>query len=209
MVSPNPSLRDRKKAATRAALSAAAIKLGRALGFEVVTAEAIAAEAGVSTRTFHNYFSSKEEAALHYLEEGAYEWVQLLRQRPATEPFWESLRHIVLGIIDDPERDIHETIEVAKMVESTPNLLARKLELDSTLSQAFTDAIAERIGMDARADLYPRMLQSIIGAAVSAALMLWESGQSHASSARELVEQSLAQLEQGFVHPVPLNKNQG
>lgn len=197
------SLRDRKKAATRAALGAAAIKLGRLHGFDHVTAEAIAAEAGVSTRTFHNYFSSKEEAALHHLEESALEWVELLESRPVGEPFWDSVRTIVMQVIDDPDRDLSEIVAVAKMVEATPTLLGKKMEIDDSISDVMASAIADRLGMSAATDLYPRMLQSVLGAAVSSALALWESGNTSAGSVRELIEQALRQLEQGFLVPVP------
>ena len=57
-------LRERKKQATREALSWAALRLAVDRGLENVRVEDIAAEAGVSPRTFNNYFSSKYEAIL-------------------------------------------------------------------------------------------------------------------------------------------------
>jgi AcrR family transcriptional regulator len=55
-------LRERKKAQTRAALSWAALRLTVEHGFNNVKVEDIAEAAGVSPRTFNNYFSSKGEA---------------------------------------------------------------------------------------------------------------------------------------------------
>ncbi len=58
------SRRERKKQATRQALHEAAFVLVEEHGLAVVTVEAIADRADVATRTFFNYFSSKEEAVL-------------------------------------------------------------------------------------------------------------------------------------------------
>src|SRR5215472_9047462 len=59
-----PGLRERKKRATREALRLAALRLAVEQGWERVRVEDIAAEAGVSTRTFNNYFAGKDEAFL-------------------------------------------------------------------------------------------------------------------------------------------------
>ena len=54
-------LREQQKRRTHAALSAAAIGLISEGGIEAVTAEAVAARAGVSRRTFFNYFPRLED----------------------------------------------------------------------------------------------------------------------------------------------------
>ncbi|MBC3186861.1 TetR/AcrR family transcriptional regulator [Corynebacterium sp. zg-331] len=59
------SLRETKKAATRAALAESAAQIALTKGAEGLTVAAIADAAGVSPRTFHNYFSSREEALFH------------------------------------------------------------------------------------------------------------------------------------------------
>jgi len=62
--SPECSLRERKKQNTRSALHAAAFAAVRDRGVTGVTIEEISAAAGVSPRTFFNYFPSKAAAAL-------------------------------------------------------------------------------------------------------------------------------------------------
>jgi AcrR family transcriptional regulator len=60
--SSDSGLRARKKAATRLAIEQAAVDIASERGYEAATAEAIAARAGVSLRTFFNYFPSKDTA---------------------------------------------------------------------------------------------------------------------------------------------------
>ena len=57
-------LRARQKQARRAALVDAAQLLVGRHGLDAVTVEAICAEAGVSARTFFNYFETKDDAVL-------------------------------------------------------------------------------------------------------------------------------------------------
>jgi AcrR family transcriptional regulator len=65
---PLPTLRERKKAATKERLYFEALDLFRRQGFSATTIEEIAEAAEVSKGTFFNYFPSKE-ALLHYLSE--------------------------------------------------------------------------------------------------------------------------------------------
>src|SRR5699024_8245686 len=62
--STDESWRERKKQQTRAALHRAAVTMVAERGVGGVTTEEIAEEAGVSPRTFFNYFPTKESAVL-------------------------------------------------------------------------------------------------------------------------------------------------
>src|ERR1700733_14699361 len=89
-------LRERKKLATRKALSDAALRLAIERGLENVTIEDITAEANVALRTFRNYFASKYEAVAAIGADRAYRIGASLLQRPAGEPLWEALTCSVL-----------------------------------------------------------------------------------------------------------------
>ncbi|MGV9559472.1 TetR/AcrR family transcriptional regulator [Streptomyces sp. NPDC003401] len=62
MTTPPRGLRERKKQATREALRAAALRLAVEHGPDQVRVEDIAEAAGVSPRTYNNYFASREQA---------------------------------------------------------------------------------------------------------------------------------------------------
>ncbi|MBZ8176255.1 TetR family transcriptional regulator [Corynebacterium sp. 3HC-13] len=64
-----PGLREARKAKTRSALALAAAEIALEHGTSALTIAAITSGAGVSTRTFHNYFSSREEALLEFIVE--------------------------------------------------------------------------------------------------------------------------------------------
>ena len=94
-------LRERKKLDTRRALSDAALKLAFEQGFDAVTREAIADLAGVSLRTFNNYFTGKYEALAYRQTERLRRSIAVLRQRPADEPLWTSITEAVLEPLEE------------------------------------------------------------------------------------------------------------
>src|SRR5215813_6924132 len=96
-VDTKPGLRERKKQETRDALSFAALRLAVERGWENVLVEDIAAAAGVSARTFNNYFSSKAEAICSRHVDRMRGVVDGLRNRPEEETLWEALTGAALA----------------------------------------------------------------------------------------------------------------
>src|SRR3954463_2874913 len=89
--------REAKKRATRDARSAAALRLALEHGPQNVRVDDIAEAAGVSPRTYNNYFSSREQAIVAAIAaERALRVGAALRARPTDEPLAEAVVEAVV-----------------------------------------------------------------------------------------------------------------
>jgi AcrR family transcriptional regulator len=195
-------LRERKKAATRAALSHAAMRLALDRGVDNVTAEAIAAAADVAPRTFHNYFASKEEAIVAVLVDRATGFADALRARPAGEPVWDALHHAIVAELSGPPDAMAELVAHMRLVTSSRSLLAYHLTVFEEINRLLASAIAERTRTDPGRDLYPRLHAAVAAVALKTALEMWIEGDSDASPVA-LATDALAQLRAGLPEPPP------
>ncbi|UVE93853.1 TetR/AcrR family transcriptional regulator [Dietzia sp. B32] len=130
-----PNLRERKKADTRTRLAVAAVELLVAEGAERATVSAIAGRAGVSTRTFHNYFAHREDAFVHFLREQVAEWVRQVEQAPADLSPLDILRSAFRELYGRSEDDI----------DAAQNLLVAGEQIGLLLSAEARACVAEQI----------------------------------------------------------------
>jgi AcrR family transcriptional regulator len=167
-------LRERKKADTRRALSDAALELTFRHGLENVTREDIARVAGVSLRTFNNYFTGKYEALAYRQTERVRRSIAELRKRPAGEPLWTAITESILIPIDEdfatagPENGVPtraELVEVRKLLMS-PEIRG---VVGKALIEEWITVIAERTGTDPDRDMYPRLVAGVVHAVGDAA----------------------------------------
>ena len=165
-----PGLRERKKRATREALRLAVEK-----GWEQVRVEDIAAEAGVSTRTFNNYFASKDAAFLATAYDRGARMQAALAARPADEPLWPAVIEAVVHGFADQAIDLRQ----AQRIRPTPALAAEQLKATAVIEQGLAEGIARRIGADVEHDLYPRLVAAAVISATRVTIDHWlrtESG---------------------------------
>jgi AcrR family transcriptional regulator len=200
-------LRERKKSETRAALSWAAIRLMVERGAENVLVEDIAAAAGVSPRTFNNYFSSKGEAVAARHLDRCLRMAQELRDRPAGEPLWDALTHAALTqlepgpeVVAHPVADREQwTLGVQAMMQA-PWLQAEILRAGAGAESEIAAAVAERTGTDIDRDLYPRL----VAAALIAAYNVCQQQYLRTNATidlQDLLTEALAQLAAGLPEP--------
>ncbi|MBD2897601.1 hypothetical protein amrb99_65650 [Actinomadura sp. RB99] len=140
-------LRERKKEATRMALHEAAMRLAVEHGLDEVTVEAIADAAGVSRRTFSNYFDGKEDALLYGDEQRMRSLLDRFAARPPGETSWAALRaafHDLAGEIGEPDP---RWAAQARLARAHPSVLARQLAHYATFERALADLVAARDGL--------------------------------------------------------------
>lgn len=167
-----PDLRARNKQATREAISHAALRLAIEQGphgLALVRVHDIATAAGVSSRTYNNYFSSRAEAICAFQADQAGRVGQALRARPADEPLDQAVIAAVIELYTDPEPDKAGL----RMIMSTPELEGEALRAFTMAEGPLAEAIAARTGTDPERDLFPAVTAAAVAAAIRVAGRRW------------------------------------
>ena len=172
-------LRERKKQATREALSLAALVLAVERGIDNVLVEDIAAAADVSPRTFNNYFSSKFEAIAWREVDRATRIGDVIRDRPADEPLWDVIEHAVMLIYGGSAAEEATTkpppgwAEGVRAFINHPQMFGEILKGRAQVVDVLAAAIADRMGLDRTLDMYPKVLAGSVIAAWQTAQEFW------------------------------------
>jgi AcrR family transcriptional regulator len=167
-------LRERKKLAVRRALGSAALRLAVERGLDNVTIEEITAEAGVSVRTFGNYFGSKYEAICALGTDRARRIGAELLARPAGEPLWDALVAAMLAHYEGAGRaPAGQWLAGLRLVLTSPPIRGEYLKVASEMQQALAEAIAARTGTSLQEDMYPQVLAGAVTAAAQVAVRRW------------------------------------
>jgi AcrR family transcriptional regulator len=90
-------LRERKKLEAWRTIRSTALRLISERGYDAVSVEDIAAEAGVSRTTFFSYFPSKEAVAFQFDPQELAQWRALLEVAD-DKPLWEALTDLCVEV---------------------------------------------------------------------------------------------------------------
>ncbi len=167
---PPAGLRERKKQQTRAALHRAALELVADRGACQVTTEQIADHAGVSARTFFNYFPTKESAVLGMGPDQAERVAQWLRETPAGTTAGEAVRECLtryaLELASD--QDLRQ-LRLA-VLRADPAMNQAMAAISSAVERSVADTLAERMGLEPGSDIGPQLLTAVTWATVRTGL---------------------------------------
>lgn len=198
--SPSDGLRSRRTRETRERIIESALELADEDPASRLTAERIADRAGVSRRTFFNYFPSVEAAffaPVHLLLQAA---VEHLEQAPADAPLLESLTHAMHAAAE--EESLDRLGRCAHLGTRLPQLQGSDLEqweaADALLTEVFEERYPQLTQYDARC-----LAGAVIGTC-RAAILEWQGGTggrdgpSAATELRTLIDIALTRVATGF-----------
>lgn len=144
-------VRERKRIATRNAIQRAVLTLALERGFDGVTVEEISHDAGISPRTFFNYFPTKEAAVIGD--------VPATPTEPAIERFinagprqslLDGIRDLLLSSIDDAPNPHEADIETMrrKLLREHPYLFTLRMANMRQLEQELVEIAEQRLVRD-------------------------------------------------------------
>jgi AcrR family transcriptional regulator len=176
------SRRELNKAATRQSITDSTLALLREHGPGNFTVEDIAEAAGISRRTFFNYFSSTEAAIASVTNGFLDSALELFRRRPADEPILESARAALVGLADP--MTVAPLAELFGLTQGNPLMARSELEAWDHCTEQIIAAARERTprtkdgsgpdqdGAD-QDELYVRALAGSVISCGKAAMDVW------------------------------------
>jgi AcrR family transcriptional regulator len=195
-------LRERKKVETRRALADAALRLADELGPDRVTVEAIATAAGVSPRTFFNYFSSKDDAIVGATPAHSSELLAKLVARPDTERVLTALRSATLATAGKLEADADTMMRRRELSRRHPALAARQAVRFAEVERGLVVEVARRTGLDPDRDTYPALVVAAALGAVRVAIFVWHE-RARPGRLTDLLAEGFDHLDEGLDRPRP------
>ncbi|WP_420176883.1 TetR/AcrR family transcriptional regulator [Luteococcus sp. OSA5] len=194
-------VRERKKLQTRRALHRAATRLVTQHGLGGVTTDDIARAAGVSPRTFFNYFPTKEAALTGVPEVVVERITTLVAERPADEPLWTTAKLTARALCQVAVHDEEQWRARAQLLANRPELTALLSSVERTLEMGLVDALVARAEtLAAPTDPWRPRMQAL--AAVNAVRVAAQVGDDPAEVER-ILEEILDSLD--ALHAWPLS----
>lgn len=191
---PRAGLRERKKARTRSAIQAHAIRLFREQGYDATTVQQIIEQAEVSESTFFRYFPTKGDVILSDdfdpLIVDAF-----LGQPPELEPV-PALRaafRTVFTTLSDQEMSDQQ--ERTRLIFSVPELRAALLDQFASSMRLLAEVLAQRTGRQATDTAVLTLAGAVVGAVVAVTFAAVHDPETDFAA---LLDEAMAHLEAGL-----------
>lgn len=153
--STDSGLRERKRAATRAAITSTARGLTAERGLNGYTVEEVCEAAGISRRTFFNYFPTKEDAIIGHADDdvpadAVEDFVAGGAGSPAGDispTLFRDLVRLSLRLAEDMAASEEETRQLIGVVRKEPQLILRIIGVTEQREAQFARDVARREGV--------------------------------------------------------------
>jgi mycofactocin system transcriptional regulator len=166
--------RGRPPGTSRRELELIALRLFTDQGFDSTTIEQIAAEAGVSKRTFFRYFSSKASVLWSEFDHEVDTIRAALAGLPAAVPMMDAIRRAVVTANHYGPQDVPELRMRMNLIGGVPALQSSAAVRYDAWERAISDFAATRLGQPAES-LYPLAVGRATLAACRAAYDRWSA----------------------------------
>lgn len=167
-------LRARKKREARASLQRAAVELVAERGFHAVTVDEIAERAGVSPRTFFNYFATKDDALFALDPDLIQRGCDHLATGRLGDPPFEVLSDVLMRLAQQVVADVELVRLRRSVVVNEPTLIRSFMAASADMEQRLADALALRPGFEGSPS--PILMVSAGMAAFRTTMREWRSG---------------------------------
>jgi AcrR family transcriptional regulator len=157
-------LRQRKRRATRTRLVDEALTLFLARGYEATTVDDIAAAAGISKRSFFDYFPTKEDVVLAWQDAFGEALVATLAKRPLDEPPARAVEAALTQALSEAAAQ-PLAYEIDALIQRSPALKVREHVKYVRLEESLAEALIAR---DSAADdpFASRLLAMLVAGAM-------------------------------------------
>ncbi len=166
--------RGRPPGTSRRTLELIALRLFTEQGFDETPIEQIAAEAGVSRRTFFRYFDSKANVLWGEFDTEITTIRAALAEVPATIPMMDAIRQAVVAANHYRAEDVPELRARMNLIASVPALQSSAALHYDAWERVVSEFVAARIGQPAES-IYPLAVGRCTLAACRAAYERWSA----------------------------------
>jgi AcrR family transcriptional regulator len=188
---PTVGLRERKKARTRAAIQAVALRLFREQGYDATTVQQIIEVAEVSESTFFRYFPTKGDVVLTDDYDPLIVDAFLAQPRElSTIPALRIAYRTVFGQLSAQE--MSDQRDRMQLIYSVPELRAALLDQFAAAMSLLAHVIAERTGRQAEDMAVLTLAGAVVGAVVAVTFATVEDPTANLAA---LVDEAMAHLE--------------
>nr|WP_269329125.1 TetR family transcriptional regulator [Kineosporia babensis] len=164
-------------------------------GFEHVTVDMISAQAGISRRTFFNYFPSKEAAAVSgprgLPDDALAEFLAGSDREPV--PVLRDLTRLLLRELAENQPEREELRQVMELAKAYPTLMAAMLGNFDRFERVVGEAVAQRLQLPA-GHVTPTLITSLAFSAMRTGLHCWSEAPESPASPVAQVEQTVTLL---------------